>query len=375
MHTTQEIIQDIKAGKMVILMDDEDRENEGDLVIAAEKVTPEHINFMAQFGRGLICMPMTQEKCQKLNLPLMVQDNNQSKFGTNFTVSIEAATGVTTGISVHDRARTVQVAANAHAKPSDIAQPGHIFPIMAKPGGVLIRSGHTEASCDLASLAGLEPAAVICEILNEDGTMSRRPQLEEFAKLHDIKIGTIEDLIRFRFEQEHTIERLVQSQMETCWGAFDVHCFESLHDKKTHLALSMGQATKDPTLVRVQTYDPLFDLPGMVSSNRFGSPKWPLHQAMETIAKEGHGAVVLLCYSQAKELFIEEVGMLNNKVNLQSQDTPERRDWRDIGVGSQILSHLGYSKLKLLGSHKKFHGLSGFGLEVVEYLPYTERQS
>lgn len=371
MHSTHEIIADIKAGRMVILMDDEDRENEGDLVVAAEMITPEQINFMAQHARGLICMPMTMQKCEQLKLPLMVRDKNQSRYGTNFTVSIEAATGVTTGISVHDRAHTVKVAASKDAKPEDIAQPGHIFPIMAQPGGVLVRAGHTEASCDLAMLAGLQPSAVICEILNEDGTMARRAQLEAFAQTHQLKIGTIEDLIRYRLEREPTIERLAGQSLQTQWGTFELSAFESVHDGHQHLALTMGEP-KSPAMVRIQAYDPLNDLPGL-SAHLSAGGRWPLHQAMQAIAEEGHGAIVMLGYPKGQ--WLDSLRPSNNKANSHSGAAASGQDWRDIGIGSQILNQLGYSKLKLLGAPKKFHGLSGFGLEVVEYLPYTERQN
>lgn len=375
MNTTQELIQDIKAGKMVILMDDEDRENEGDLVLAAQAVTESHINFMAQYGRGLICMPMTEHKCRQLELPLMVNGQNQSKFGTNFTVSIEAATGVSTGISVPDRTRTIQVAAQNDAGPSDIAQPGHIFPIMAQPGGVLVRSGHTEASCDLAKLAGFSPVAVICEILNQDGTMARRPELEVFAKEHNLKIGTIEDIIRYRLEKEKTVALRVSNSLDTQWGTFKLSAFESLHDKAVHTVLQYGEP-KPGAIVRVQPNDALFDLPGV----RIGhwdstNPRWPLSQAMQAIAEHGSGAIVMLAAQSSSAQLLEDIGMLSNKANTQNIQDKKTKDWRMIGVGSQILSQLGFTTLKLLGGPKKFHGLSGFGLEVIEYLPYNEHSN
>lgn len=319
-------------------------------------------------------MPMSQAHCEKLKLPLMVS-GNQSKFGTNFTVSIEASTGVSTGISVPDRTRTIQVAANPNAKPEDIAQPGHIFPIMAQPGGVLVRSGHTEASCDLAELAGLSPVAVICEILNPDGTMARRPELEVFAKEHGLLIGTIEDLIRYRLEKEKTISKRVESPMKTQWGDFKMMAFESLHDQSLHLALQYGEAKPD-ALVRVQPYDPIFDLPGMMQGHwDEQNHRWPLNQAMQAIVEHGHGVIVLLASKTNAEHILEDIGMLTNKNQKPIERKPAAKDWRMIGVGSQILNSLGYSSLNLLGGEKKFHGLSGFGLEVVSYLPYNQHQN
>lgn len=380
MHSIEEIIDDIRAGKMVILMDDEDRENEGDIIVAADKIQESHINFMAQYARGLICMPMSQARCKQLNLPLMVRDHNQSKFGTNFTVSIEATSGVTTGISVPDRTRTIQVAAQANAKPEDLAQPGHIFPIMAQPGGVLVRSGHTEASCDLAELAGLSPTAVICEILNEDGTMARRPQLEVFAEKHQLKIGTIADLIRYRLEREKTVFERVSQEVETEWGRFKMSVFESALDRTVHLVLSQGTPTQEPYPVRIQPMDPIFDLPGMLMGHWDAhNARWPLTQAMKHIADKRVGAIVLLGFNQSKSSdqfaaqVMEDVGMLANVSAVQPPHEGPK-DWRNIGIGSQILAQLGASKLQVMGAPKKFHGLSGFGLEVVEYLPYTCKQ-
>ncbi|MBT8122705.1 MAG: 3,4-dihydroxy-2-butanone-4-phosphate synthase, partial [Gammaproteobacteria bacterium] len=260
MNTTEEIIEDIRAGRMVILMDDEDRENEGDLVMAASLVRPEDINFMASHGRGLICLTLTRDRCKQLALPLMVP-TNRSIHSTNFTVSIEAATGVTTGISAADRARTVQAAVAQAATSDDIVQPGHIFPLMAQPGGVLTRAGHTEAGCDLARLAGLEPAAVIVEILKEDGSMARRPDLELYAKQHNLKMGTIEDLIRYRIENEKTVEHVAENDLATDHGVFRVHAYHDTVDDSVHLALVMGEINpEEPTLVRVQVQNTLSDL-------------------------------------------------------------------------------------------------------------------
>ncbi len=376
MHSTQAIIEDIRQGKMVILMDDEDRENEGDIIVAADCITEAHINFMATHARGLICMPMSKEKCEALELPLMTAGKNGSKFGTNFTVSIEAATGVTTGISVPDRTRTIQVAAQKNAKACDITQPGHIFPIMAQPGGVLTRSGHTEASCDLAELAGFSPQAVICEILNADGTMARKPDLEIFAKEHDLKIGTIADLIHYRFEREQTVANRVKSQLPTRWGTFDVQLFECEVDGSSHLAITYGQPQAEASPVRIQNFDPIYDLPGVQCQHMNQPGRWPLDKAMETIVAHGHGAIIMLNYTQqnanrwSKARMIEEIGLLDKRTDLELGSDETISDWAVIGIGSQILSNLGFSKLSLLGDKKRFHGLSGFGLEVVEYCPY-----
>ena len=275
---------------MVILMDDEDRENEGDLLMCADAVRPEDINFMARFGRGLVCLTLTQEKCRALRLPLMTSDN-ASGFGTNFTVSIEAAQGVTTGISAQDRALTVRTAVKADAKPEDVVQPGHIFPIMAQPGGVLTRAGHTEAGCDLARMAGRTPASVICEILKDDGTMARRPDLEVFAKEHDLKIGTIADLIRYRLENEHTVERVAETHVQTEFGEFRLVTYQDTVDNTVHLAMVRGTlSAKQPILVRVHIRNMLQDVLGV----RHGDFSWPVRRALERIAQEGQGVVVLL---------------------------------------------------------------------------------
>ncbi|HET9843087.1 MAG TPA: 3,4-dihydroxy-2-butanone-4-phosphate synthase [Gammaproteobacteria bacterium] len=372
MHTTKELIEDIKQGKLVILMDDEDRENEGDLVIAAEKVKEEHINFMAQFARGLICLPMSKQHCERLHLPLMVPLNNQSKFGTKFTVSIEAAAGVTTGISVPDRTHTIRVAANLNSKPEDLAQPGHIFPIMAQNGGVLVRSGHTEASCDLARLAGFSEMAVVCEILKEDGTMARRHDLELFAKKHNLKIGTIADLIRYRLEREQMVVERNRAPLPTEWGTFEVIHFENTQDKSKHLVLLFQTDKHSLPWIRIQSHDLLFDLPGMVQGHWDPNHlRWPLSKAMQAIVEHGNGAIVLLNSETSSYNIVEKVGMLNESNNAQMQPPSSIPDWRDIGIGSQIVSQLGYSRIAVLGSPKKLCGLSGFGLEVVEYLPYV----
>ncbi|WKE64916.1 bifunctional 3,4-dihydroxy-2-butanone-4-phosphate synthase/GTP cyclohydrolase II [Gallaecimonas kandeliae] len=362
----KDIIEDIRAGKMVILMDDEDRENEGDLIVAAEKVTPEIINFMATHGRGLICLTMTRDRCQRLNLPLMAKDNN-AQFGTAFTVSIEAAEGVTTGISAADRARTVQAAVAKNAVAADVVQPGHIFPIMAQDGGVLTRAGHTEAGCDLARLAGFEPSGVIVEILNEDGTMARRPQLEVFGEKHGIKVGTIADLIEYRSLHETTIERITQCKLPTLYGDFDLFTYRDTIDGRLHFALRKGEVSvENPTLVRVHLHNRLTDL---LLSDRSVSRSWPLYKAMERIGREG-GVLVLLGSEESDSDLVRKL------LHFAAQDCgqePAPAQWsgtsRRVGVGSQILADLGVGKMRLLSSSdKRYHALGGFGLEVVEYV-------
>ena len=367
LNSIEEIIDDIRQGKMVILMDDEDRENEGDLILAAEHTTPEAINFMVTHARGLVCLPMTQERCKNLDLPLMV-DKNEAQFATNFTVSIEAAEGVTTGISAADRAKTILAAVNPNAKASDIVQPGHIFPLIAKQGGVLSRSGHTEAGVDLARLAGCEPASVIVEILNDDGTMARRPELEVFAEKHGLKIGTIADLIEYRNLNETTIEKVAECKLPTDFGEFELITFKDVIDNQIHFALKKGDIRADePTLVRVHLHDTFNDL---LFSNRALERSLGLHDAMKTIANEG-GVLVLLG---------KEEDLLSQVLRFQAEDEGERAPgakWqgtsRTVGVGSQILSVLGVHKMRLLSKPKKYHALSGYGLEVVEYV-YDETE-
>ncbi len=362
LHTPQEIIEDIRLGKMVILMDDEDRENEGDLIMAAEHVTPEAINFMVTHARGLVCLPMTAERCRRLNLPLMV-NNNGAQFSTNFTVSIEAAEGVTTGISAADRARTILAAVAPDAKAADIVQPGHIFPLIAKQGGVLNRAGHTEAGVDLARLAGSEPAAVIVEILNEDGSMARRPELEAFATKHNLKMGTIADLIEYRNVNETTIESVAQCKLPTQYGDFELHTFRDVIDNQLHFALKKGDIVDDqPTLVRVHLHNTFSDLLG---STRSVNRSMTLPQAMARIAEED-GVLVLL----GKE---EDIAQQVTQFAMEDRgDTPPAADWkgssRTVGVGSQILASLGVHKMRLLSKPIKYHALSGYGLEVVEYI-------
>ena len=365
LNTTEEILEDIRAGRMVILMDDEDRENEGDLVMAAGHVRPEDINFMASHGRGLICLTLTRARCEQLDLSLMVQ-SNQTLHSTNFTVSIEAASGVTTGISAQDRAQTVLAAAAPDATPADIVQPGHIFPLMAQPGGVLTRAGHTEAGCDLARLAGLEPAAVIVEILKADGSMARRPDLEVYAREHDLKMGTIEDLIRYRIENEKTVERVVESELATEHGNFRLYAYHDSIDEATHLALVMGEIKPDePTLVRVQLQNTLSDLVDI----KLEGEHWPLRQALQRVAQEGAGIVVILRPNEPADALIEQIKAYH--IPEETRQTPtdgEPDELRTYGVGAQILADLGVQKMRVLSAPKIVHGIAGFGLEVVEYV-------
>lgn len=364
LNTTEEILDDLRQGKMVIIMDDEDRENEGDLVMAASLARPEDINFMARYGRGLICLTLTRERCRQLKLPLMVSDN-YSKHSTNFTVSIEAAEGVTTGISAADRAATVRAAVAAHASAADIVQPGHIFPLMAQPGGVLTRAGHTEAGCDLMRLAALEPAAVIVEILNEDGSMARRPDLEIFARQHGLKIGTIADLIRYRVENETTVERVAETDIETEFGKFRLFAYLDTIDDELHVALVMGTLEPEQaTLVRVHVQNTLCDL---LSTHGHGCG-WPLRHAMAQVARAGAGIVVLLRQAEDNRELVRRM----RNFQLAAVDTAapgaQPAELRTFGVGAQILSDLGVRRMRVIGSPKVMHGLSGFNLEVVEYV-------
>jgi 3,4-dihydroxy 2-butanone 4-phosphate synthase/GTP cyclohydrolase II len=360
LNTIEEIIDDFRQGKMVIIMDDEDRENEGDLVMAAGMATADDINFMAKYGRGLICLTLTRERCQQLRLPLMV-DSTNDLHGTNFTVSIEAARGVTTGISAADRAATVAAAVKKDATPADIVQPGHIFPLMAQPGGVLVRAGHTEAGCDLARLAGHEPSAVIVEILNEDGTMARRPDLEKFAVEHGLKIGTIEDLISYRIRNEKTVVRIAECEFPTAYGDFRLFAFQNSLDGAMHFALVHGDvSTTEPVLVRVHVENTLVDMLG--STHATG---WPLHDAMQQVASEDRGVVVIIRQQQQERDILQ--WMLQHPVaGKDAGDKPA--DLRKDGVGAQILMDLGVRKMRLMSAPKVYHGLAGFGLEVVEYV-------
>ncbi len=366
LNSIEEIIEDMRQGRMVIIMDDEDRENEGDLLLAASAAMPEDINFMARYGRGLICLTLTQQRCEQLQLPLMVS-RNTAQLSTNFTVSIEAAKGVTTGISAGDRAVTVQTAVADGASAEDIVQPGHIFPLMAQPGGVLTRAGHTEAGCDLARLAGLEPASVIVEILNEDGSMARRPDLEKFAKQHDLKIGTIADLIHYRLRNETTVERVAENTVTTDFGDFKLVAYHDQIDQMSHFALVRGQIESDrDTLVRVHMHDGLVDLLDLHGQG--GS--WPLREAMQYIAGQDNGVIVILRTPDNQQGLIDRVLKMGNeqqKSDKASGDEP-LPELRTFGVGAQILSDLGVNRMRVMSSPVIMHGLSGFDLEVVEYV-------
>ena len=362
-----EITEDLRQGKMVIIVDDEDRENEGDLIMSADKVSAEAINFMAQYGRGLICLTLTQARCNLLRLPLMTgqTDGNES---TNFTVSIEASKGVTTGISAQDRARTIRVATAPDAQPNDIVQPGHIFPLMAKPGGVLTRAGHTEAGCDLSRLAGLTPAAVIVEILNEDGTMARRPDLIKFSEKHDIKIGTIADLIRYRVSNEQSIERIDQKDIQTEFGEFNLYTFQDHINREVHFALAKGEinAESDP-LVRVHVVNQLRDTLG-VNHENLG---WPLRSALKQISQSDNAVLVVICYQGLPKDFIDSVQKLNEG-NRVSDNNSETSVLRNYGTGSQILRDLGVRKMKVVSEPKQMQAISGFDLEITEYVEKLE---
>jgi len=362
----EEVIVDIRAGKMVIIVDDENRENEGDLIMAAAKVEPEHINYMARYGRGLICLTLSRARCQQLRLPLMVTDTDK-KLATNFTLSIEAAEGITTGISAHDRARTIRAAVAEDAVPEDLHQPGHVFPLMAQPGGVLTRAGHTEAGCDLARLAGLEPAAAIVEILNEDGTMARRAELEVFAKQHGLRVASIADLIRYRLEKEKSVERISEQSVDTDYGRFKLVCYEDHISSNVHAALVLGDVeTDEPVLVRVHVQDTLGDVLG-IDNKKLG---WPLRAALQRVAEEGRGVVVVLRYPETPRHFVNAVNALNTPI----EDIGGKRDGgsvlRTYGTGSQIVHDLGVTRMRVLSAPKQMHAISGFGLEVVEYIEH-----
>ena len=355
-----DILVELRAGRMVVIMDDEDRENEGDLLMAAECVRPEDVNFMARYGRGLICLTLTRERCRELRLPLMVSGTNEDH-STNFTVSIEAAEGVTTGISAYDRAHTVRTAVKKGARAEDLRQPGHIFPLMAQPGGVLTRAGHTEAGCDLARLAGFDPAAVIVEILNDDGTMARRRDLERFARLHKLKIGTIADLIRHRLSTERSVERIDDRGVDTEFGRFRLVCYEDHVNRNVHLALVRGDLRRvDPPLVRVHVKDTLRDVVG-VRDPRLG---WPLRDALERVAAEDHGVVVILRGEESPRDLVDAARALGGT----QRAVPRGPVLRTYGIGAQILQDLGITRMRVLSAPKQLQGLAAFGLEVTEYV-------
>ena len=364
LNTIPELLEDIREGRMVVVMDDADRENEGDLIMAASKVRPEDINFMARFGRGLICLPLTRERCQQLNLPLMV-NLNQARFATNFTVSIEAAEGITTGISAYDRAHTIRTAVKPDASRSDLSQPGHVFPLMAQPGGVLARAGHTEASVDLALLAGLEPAAVLVEILNDDGSMARRPQLELFAREHGLKIGTIADLIHYRMQTEKTVELIGSHPVVTDFGPFTLHTYRDTIEGRLHLVLMRGKVEADePFLVRVHVQNPLSDVLSMHRVD-FGLP---LRTALAEVAAANSGMVLVLGADHSEEELLHLIQQQKPSAVAANGDNRRARELRTYGIGAQIIADLGVRKMRVLSAPLKLSGLAGFGLEVVEYV-------
>ena len=353
----QEIITEIRAGRIVILVDEEDRENEGDLVMAAEFVTPEAINFMIRHARGLVCLTLTEERCRQLDISHMAREN-KAQLGTNFTVSIEAAHGVTTGISASDRATTIKAAVKKNAVPADIVQPGHIFPIMARPGGVLVRAGHTEAGCDLAQMAGVMPAAVICEIIKEDGEMARLPDLIEFAHLHKLKIGTIADLIEHRIRNEKLVERVAWRKIKTVYGEFDLATYVDKTTQRTHLALVKGEIkAENETLVRV--HEPL-SVMDFLEQSCFQHPT-SVHYALQKIAQSSSGVLVLLHHNETSRDLLVRASARPEASHVTHWDP------RSYGIGAQILCDIGVGKMRLLATPRKLPSMAGFGLEVVGY--------
>ena len=368
LNTIPELLDELRAGRMIVMMDDEERENEGDLVMAASKIRPEDINFMARFGRGLICLPLTRERCKQLRLPLMVNEN-ETRFATNFTVSIEAAEGITTGISAYDRAHTIRTAVRPDAESVDLSQPGHVFPLMAKPGGVLARAGHTEASVDLSMLAGLEPAAGLVEILNEDGSMARQPELERFAREHGLKIGTIADLIRYRMETEKSVEHISSHEVVTDFGKFTLHTYRDTIEDHLHLALMRGQVDPgEAFLVRVHVQNPLSDVLAIQRSD-FGMP---VRAALSRIDAEGSGLVLVLGGHKDDDEILRQIQQKPSPAIEASGDNRHSRELRTYGIGAQIIADLGIRKMKVMSAPWKLTGLAGFGLEVEEYIEPLE---
>jgi len=364
--TIEEVIADFARGRLIVLMDDESRENEGDLIMPAEHVSADAINFMARYGRGLICMPMTRERCAQLGLKLMVSENREAH-RTQFTTSIDAAAGVTTGISAADRAATIRAAVRGDARPSDLVQPGHVFPLMAEPGGVLTRAGHTEAGCDLARLAGLEPAAVLVEILNEDGTMARRPELEAFALEHGLKLGTIADLIRYRLMTEKTVRRVGECELPTRHGHFRLVAYQDTVEGRIHFALVAGEPAADEggALIRVHVSDSLNDLTG----SRRDLHHWSIGGALDRIAREGSGALIILRSQETEQDILAHVHAYEQQdrgVDLPSVESGH--DLRTYGLGTQILLDLGLARVRVLGTPRRLLGVSGFGLNIVDYV-------
>jgi len=352
-----EIIEEIRQGRMVVLLDDEDRENEGDLVMAAQYVTPEDVNFMAKHGRGLICLTLTEERGRQLNLSPMVTRNG-TKMGTNFTVSIEAAEGVTTGISAADRAHTIQTAVHVNARPMDIVSPGHVFPLIAQKGGVLVRAGHTEAGCDIAKLANLDASAVICEILKDNGEMARLPDLLDFATKHDLKVGTIADLINYRSQTESLVKRVAERQIETPFGPFQLVAYQESIANETHLALIKGEITADKSVL-VRVHEPLSILDLLDASNK--SHSWSLPDAMQMISQADAGVIVMLRRDEKSEDVIHAINSANFPANNQYT-------LKDYGIGAQILRDLGVVKMRLMAEPRKMPSMTGFGLQVTEFV-------
>ncbi|PUA29297.1 MAG: 3,4-dihydroxy-2-butanone-4-phosphate synthase [Cellvibrio sp. 79] len=364
LNTIDELIDDLRQGKMIVLMDDEDRENEGDLIMIAELVRPEDINFMATHARGLICLPLTAERCELLDLPLMVRDN-KSSFTTNFTVSIEAATGVTTGISAADRARTIHAAVRPDAKATDIVQPGHIFPLISQPGGVLSRAGHTEAACDLAKLSGFSPAGVLVEIMNEDGTMARRQDLEKFAVKHSLKIGTIADLIHYRTIKEKTVECINTRKVETLYGEFELRTYRDMARGDLHFVMVKGEIDAEPTLVRVHVMDIARDVLSLKRTSPTGGKSWTYQDALRAVSEAGKGVVLLICHDESTAEVENSIDWLLSGKQIQRSSEVL---YKQVGTGSQILRDLGVRKMRVMSAPMRFSALSGFDLEVVEYV-------